>query len=962
MATSLLNNLLGSTAGESNQIPSVAAAMTEQERNEVVALLRSSIECVTNGTCDPVLYQAMGALHRYTAACAGLSPPPTQKPAFVLREDCGPRTNENDNPDQEDALAYGWLEELSPASLDSYKRAEKAAWNPVLALLVQREPTDEPCLWITREVVPTERPYETDDETDDEETPRGNENSPDRRGPATELETLHKIPLKRRLKSCRYQNFYGDHRIIIFLKHVLRDQQIVLKCPSAIAAKSWIDCLVQTKKQKLAPGSDDATHDNIELEMIEASLSNLPSVSSTEGDDNDGNHRGRDRGRTRIINVIDSLDEADGDYYLSGDAPAEATGSPARAKKPLAEQLQEAEDRKRAQQLADRNEERKQRMELEAMRLRERQAEETKESERKQALAREQAEREKVAGERREQERVAALERERLQAQQRKLEEERLVAIEKGVEKIVKIETQKLEERKQQEEAPKEPPKPKAPVTAAEKQRLRMEREIAARKRAEADRRRIEIEYEQAKKERAEQRRRDLEEQRKKAREEQRKKDLLKKKKFLESEQRKEAMKASAMKPPPKKASAGIFSAAATSATAVSSGAVATPSNPNKVDAAHPNGKKDEKGNLWFSLGQQMSAFEAADEERKRQEAEKQKREEDKEEKKEEDPEQVRMRIAEEARQRLVQDEAKKIATETEAAKLAAFRQQQELQRKAWASKGGTAPIGSNSPTTNYNQNQSRSHRSLSPNTAPYQHHPQQQPSQSSSPTPPYPASHNASRQPWNQMQNPSYPPQQPQFQHPQQSGVAAGSSLPGYHQPPQHPPSQRPPGSFSNAMPSHPNHPQTQTHSQTHTAQEPTAPRSTHRQSPPPPRPQPTNGESTESTLKRSVLVTWGLQPPAMQVLKPVSQLICSIHTVFPPAFGMAAHEYFRGWKPVAASEVEEPKLKKTVRKIRFFLHPDKLPHDLTEEQQFLCKLLWDVINDAFEEHKKSKEDLDWM
>jgi len=82
-----------------------------------------------------------------------------------------------------------------------------------------------------------------------------------------------------------------------------------------------------------------------------------------------------------------------------------------------------------------------------------------------------------------------------------------------------------------------------------------------------------------------------------------------------------------------------------------------------------------------------------------------------------------------------------------------------------------------------------------------------------------------------------------------------------------------------------------------------------------------------------------------------------------------MEAHEYFRGWNPVSVCDIasptgglEETKLKKTVRKIRFFLHPDKLPHDLTEEQQFLCKLLWDVINDAFEEHKKSKEDLDWM
>ena len=106
------------------------------------------------------------------------------------------------------------------------------------------------------------------------------------------------------------------------------------------------------------------------------------------------------------------------------------------------------------------------------------------------------------------------------------------------------------------------------------------------------------------------------------------------------------------------------------------------------------------------------------------------------------------------------------------------------------------------------------------------------------------------------------------------------------------------------------------------------------------------------------------------MQVLKPVDQLLCSIHSVFPPSFGVSSHEYFQSWKPITRSDLlsstagalDENKLKKMVRKVRFFLHPDKLPHDLTEDQEFLCKLLWDVINDAFEEYKKSKDDLDWM
>ena len=105
------------------------------------------------------------------------------------------------------------------------------------------------------------------------------------------------------------------------------------------------------------------------------------------------------------------------------------------------------------------------------------------------------------------------------------------------------------------------------------------------------------------------------------------------------------------------------------------------------------------------------------------------------------------------------------------------------------------------------------------------------------------------------------------------------------------------------------------------------------------------------------------------MQILKPVDQLLCAIHTVFPPRFGVAAHRYFTGWTPIPRSdllsssgELDDEKLKKTVRKVRFFLHPDKLPNDFNEEQKFMTTLLWDVLSDAWEEYQKHKEDLDWV
>ena len=118
-------------------------------------------------------------------------------------------------------------------------------------------------------------------------------------------------------------------------------------------------------------------------------------------------------------------------------------------------------------------------------------------------------------------------------------------------------------------------------------------------------------------------------------------------------------------------------------------------------------------------------------------------------------------------------------------------------------------------------------------------------------------------------------------------------------------------------------------------------------------------NGEiETLVDIKRNVLTTWALQPPTLQVLRPIQVLITSIHTVFP-----SNHEYFVKWSPITnVSASDDKQLKKAVRKIRVFLHPDKLPRDLAEEQVYQCKLLWDVMNDAWEEHNQAKHDLDWI
>ena len=56
------------------------------------------------------------------------------------------------------------------------------------------------------------------------------------------------------------------------------------------------------------------------------------------------------------------------------------------------------------------------------------------------------------------------------------------------------------------------------------------------------------------------------------------------------------------------------------------------------------------------------------------------------------------------------------------------------------------------------------------------------------------------------------------------------------------------------------------------------------------------------------------------------------------------------------------ENKLGKAIKRLRFVLHPDKLPKDLNEEQAFLCKMVWDIVSDGMEEYEKHKDDLDWL
>ena len=87
-------------------------------------------------------------------------------------------------------------------------------------------------------------------------------------------------------------------------------------------------------------------------------------------------------------------------------------------------------------------------------------------------------------------------------------------------------------------------------------------------------------------------------------------------------------------------------------------------------------------------------------------------------------------------------------------------------------------------------------------------------------------------------------------------------------------------------------------------------------------------DGQAMETKIKHGILIQWALQPPQMQMLRSIDVLISSIQNIFPPALGVPAHDYFGKWKPVARKDVtgdsgmpDEDKLKKAVKRLRFFL-----------------------------------------
>ena len=113
-------------------------------------------------------------------------------------------------------------------------------------------------------------------------------------------------------------------------------------------------------------------------------------------------------------------------------------------------------------------------------------------------------------------------------------------------------------------------------------------------------------------------------------------------------------------------------------------------------------------------------------------------------------------------------------------------------------------------------------------------------------------------------------------------------------------------------------------------------------------------SSSSCDLTLEQ-VIQRWSHQPSDYKRYHSLQHLLVTVPDIFPPTNSkVETHEYFAKWKTldsgafedVSGDELDEL-LKRAVKKAKFFLHPDKLPKDLTDNQTLLFKTIWDVLQD---------------
>ena len=98
-----------------------------------------------------------------------------------------------------------------------------------------------------------------------------------------------------------------------------------------------------------------------------------------------------------------------------------------------------------------------------------------------------------------------------------------------------------------------------------------------------------------------------------------------------------------------------------------------------------------------------------------------------------------------------------------------------------------------------------------------------------------------------------------------------------------------------------------------------------------------------------------WSRVAPAYKKMKPLEVLLVDAPILFPPTNRFVeSHEHFFKWKAFSedafigeSGDELNALLKRACRKSKLFLHPDKLPSDLTPNQDTLFRAMWDTIQE---------------
>jgi hypothetical protein len=102
---------------------------------------------------------------------------------------------------------------------------------------------------------------------------------------------------------------------------------------------------------------------------------------------------------------------------------------------------------------------------------------------------------------------------------------------------------------------------------------------------------------------------------------------------------------------------------------------------------------------------------------------------------------------------------------------------------------------------------------------------------------------------------------------------------------------------------------------------------------------------------LVKAIEMNWAKLPPNFATTKPLVDLLSSVDVTFQLVDN---HEHFSTkFHPFSAPALTSggnDVVKRAVRKMRFFLHPDRLPKDFNEQQAVLCRTLWDTISDSWD------------